>query len=379
MYRQSISSQISGLSVNYMIIDKSIKMILLVVSNQDLANELKIQLENENYVVDINPTIDMSGLSDSHDILVVDLDSVSQSNFYESLSNSNQSQELLYIGSIEQILAITDPITSYLIKDEKKHFIKLIPTEVNRLLAHRNLLEEKQALTEENRQLTKGLEEFAQTIGHEIKSPISTIVSYASILVSEYHSISDDEAVEFLNLIETLSIKASNVVDTLLLLASIPHLKDLPLEPIDIEKLMYAVDIRLRDSIMDTHCEITLSDLSTTGIGYEPWVEEIMVNLVSNAIKYGGGPPKIMVGADVVDDDFVRFWIKDNGRGLTKEEISKLFVPFTRLEHIEVEGHGLGLSIVRQIVERLGGTVGVDSKPEKGSTFFFTLPRANQS
>ena len=368
-----------------MSIDDSVKVtmmndkskVLIFETNQDLADELKTQLVNGNYNVDIYTVGDSNDLIDLYDIVIVDLDSVNFEDFQESLSKNGKSPVLIYMGGIDELVNLTDTNSGYLVKDDMNQFVKIAPTEVNRATANRHLLQEKQTLEEENRLITKGLEEFAQTIGHEMKSPISTIVSYASILVSEYHSIDDDEAIEFLKLIETLSIKASKVVDTLLLLASIPHLKDLPLEPIDVEKIMYAVDIRLRDSIMDTDTEIILSDLSVTGIGYEPWIEEVIVNLVSNAIKYGGVPPMVTIGSDAVDTNHVRFWVQDNGRGLTEDEISKLFTPFTRLEHIETEGHGLGLSIVRQIVERLGGEVGVNSIPDQGSTFFFTLPRAN--
>jgi signal transduction histidine kinase len=73
----------------------------------------------------------------------------------------------------------------------------------------------------------------------------------------------------------------------------------------------------------------------------------------------------------------VRFWVRDNGRGLTPEQQSKLFVPFTRLNQVQVAGHGLGLSIVHRIVSRLSGNVGVDSQINKGSSFYFTLPIAS--
>jgi signal transduction histidine kinase len=73
---------------------------------------------------------------------------------------------------------------------------------------------------------------------------------------------------------------------------------------------------------------------------------------------------------------FLRFWVRDNGPGLTPEAQSKLFTPFTRLGQVRVQGHGLGLSIVQRIVEKLGGEVGVESAPGQGSTFYFTLPAA---
>jgi signal transduction histidine kinase len=70
----------------------------------------------------------------------------------------------------------------------------------------------------------------------------------------------------------------------------------------------------------------------------------------------------------------VRFWVRDNGQGLTNEEQGRLFTPFTQLNQMRAKGHGLGLSIVRRIADRLGGTAGVESAAGHGSTFYFTLP-----
>ncbi len=70
----------------------------------------------------------------------------------------------------------------------------------------------------------------------------------------------------------------------------------------------------------------------------------------------------------------IRFWVRDNGHGLTLDEQERLFTPFERLHQVRVEGHGLGLSIVRRIVEKLGGQVGVESVVGQGSVFYFTLP-----
>jgi signal transduction histidine kinase len=72
----------------------------------------------------------------------------------------------------------------------------------------------------------------------------------------------------------------------------------------------------------------------------------------------------------------IRFWVRDNGSGLSVEGQKRLFTPFTRLEQVRVKGHGLGLSIVQRIVEKMGGEVGVESQVGRGSKFFFTLPMA---
>ena len=96
---------------------------------------------------------------------------------------------------------------------------------------------------------------------------------------------------------------------------------------------------------------------------------------MSNAIQYGGSPPHITLGATRLTNDTIKFWVKDNGKGLTPDEQEKLFRQFSRLKNDnKVKGHGLGLSICKRIVERLGGTVAVESIQGEGSTFSFTLP-----
>lgn len=110
-------------------------------------------------------------------------------------------------------------------------------------------------------------------------------------------------------------------------------------------------------------------------LGYTHWVEAVWVNYISNALKYGGSTPIIELGANE-QNGMVRFWVRDQGPGIAPAEQRRLFVPFTRLRQVKhVEGHGLGLSIVQRIVTKLGGTVGVESAPGKGSLFYFTLPK----
>jgi signal transduction histidine kinase len=172
-----------------------------------------------------------------------------------------------------------------------------------------------------------------------------------------------------------------NIIDELLLLASVRKMEEVPTGPLDMAAIVAAAQERLQDIIDASQGEIILPPAWPTAIGYAPWVEEVWVNYLSNALQYGGAPPLVEVGFDVAREavdklpEFqVRFWVRDNGAGLTSEEQGRLFTPFTRLDQARARGHGLGLSIVRRIVEKLGGQVGVESEIDWGSTFWFTLP-----
>jgi signal transduction histidine kinase len=92
-------------------------------------------------------------------------------------------------------------------------------------------------------------------------------------------------------------------------------------------------------------------------------------------VKYGGETPILQLGSCLEENGFARFWVSDNGQGISIAEQSKLFQPFSRVGENEATGHGLGLSIVQRIIHKLGGDVGVESDVGKGSTFYFTLPQ----
>jgi signal transduction histidine kinase len=121
---------------------------------------------------------------------------------------------------------------------------------------------------------------------------------------------------------------------------------------------------------------LIIADTFDVALGYAPWIEEVIANYLSNAIKYGGNPPVIEMGSTPLEDDMVQFWVRDNGAGLDEEQQARLFAKFTRLNNVRVSGYGLGLSIVKRIMDKLGGRFDVQSAPNEGSTFSFILPAA---
>jgi signal transduction histidine kinase len=100
----------------------------------------------------------------------------------------------------------------------------------------------------------------------------------------------------------------------------------------------------------------------------------VWLNYLSNAFRYCKPPVELELGSSDNGSDSVRFWLRDNGIPLTKEERERLFVPFSRLRRDQSAGHGLGLTIVRRIVDKLGGIAGIDLPDAGGNCFFFTLP-----
>ena len=146
------------------------------------------------------------------------------------------------------------------------------------------------------------------------------------------------------------------------------------MEPVDMARVVANIRKRLNFMIEERQAQIELPEAWPVAFGYAPWVEEVWANYLSNAIKHGGRPPRVELGASPQRDGMVRFWTRDNGPGLPQKARARLFTPFSQIDHIHNPGHGLGLSIVYQIVDKLGGQVGVESKLGQGSLFYFTLP-----
>jgi PAS domain S-box-containing protein len=218
------------------------------------------------------------------------------------------------------------------------------------------------------------LDAFAQTVAHDLKNPVHLIQGFADTLEECHRSLDDARLERYLHIIAQNGRKMNRIIDELLLLAGVRQKKDLEIEPLDMARIVVDAQSHLAHLIEEHRVEITLPAAWPQALGYAPWVEEVWANYLSNGIKYGGRPPRLLLGGTRTAKGSVCFWIRDNGPGLTPEEQAKLFTPFTQLDRIRANGSGLGLSIVQRIVERLDGQVGVHSQVGKGSTFYFVLP-----
>jgi signal transduction histidine kinase/DNA-binding response OmpR family regulator len=221
------------------------------------------------------------------------------------------------------------------------------------------------------------LDAYAHTVAHDLKSPLAQIVGFSETLEQEWANVPDDELERYLRAMARNGRKMSRIIDELLLLASVRKM-DIDPQPLDMGSIVAEATSRLADLIEEHQAEITLPETWPAALGYGPWVEEMWINYISNAIKYGGSPPHVELGAIAQPNGKVQFYVHDNGPGLTPEAQARLFKPFTRLDQVRTKGFGLGLSIVRRIAEKLGGRVGVESKVGQGSVFTFTLPGDGQ-
>lgn len=218
------------------------------------------------------------------------------------------------------------------------------------------------------------LDAFAHTVAHDLKNPLSLTIGFADLLTTYQETTDYGKQKEILQAIMQNSLRMSNIIDELLLLAQVRK-QDVQTKPLNMTRIVSGASGRLAHMIEEFTAQLILPDTWPVAVGYAPWVEEVWVNYLSNGIKYGGRPPRLELGAEKEPGGVVRFWVSDNGRGLAQEDQARLFIPFTRLNQVRATGHGLGLSITRRIVEKLGGRVEVESEIGRGSVFSFTLPQ----
>ncbi len=246
-------------------------------------------------------------------------------------------------------------------------FVKLLATRTAVAIDNANSYEEQVKLVEE-------LDAFAHTVAHDLKSPLSIMLGYTWMLVEKFEQMPVEQSRVFLKTLAKSGEKMNNIINELLLLASVRKLDEIKTAPLDMGLAVREALGRLTLMIEEYQAEVVMPDSWPTASGYASWVEEVWANYISNAIKYGGTPPVIEVGATLLEEHSVRYWVKDNGAGLDADQQARLFNQFTRLDEKRARGHGLGLSIVQRIVDKLGGQVGVESEIGVGSVFSFTLP-----
>jgi PAS domain S-box-containing protein len=236
--------------------------------------------------------------------------------------------------------------------------------------------------TEELEASNAELDAFAHTVAHDLKNPLTTLLGFSLLMESHYDKLSPDRIMRNIQIITRTGQKMNNIIDELLLLASVRQVEDVTTRPLDMAAIVDEAMERMEGMIAEHEATVARPDDWPAAIGYPAWVEEVWINYISNALKYGGRPeedipPRVTLGwgADAgADGAQVRFWVQDNGPGLHEEERRQLFTQFTRMHETRAQGHGLGLSIVQRIVTKLEGTVGVESQPGEGSRFYFTLP-----
>ncbi len=231
----------------------------------------------------------------------------------------------------------------------------------------------------EKKALLDELDAFAHTVAHDLKNPISVLMMRTDLLQSMWSTWDDAAKLKQVTDLAANASRLNNIVDELLILAGVGRQK-VELKPIAMAAAVAEALGRIENLVQKSGAKLEGPGRWPVALGHAPWVVEIWANYLSNGVKYGGTPPSLRLGAEAIPQrKVVCFWVDDNGAGLTAEQQSQLFKVFSRVTETRVKGHGLGLSIVRRIADKLQGAAGVESLVGGGSRFWFELPAAEES
>ncbi len=228
------------------------------------------------------------------------------------------------------------------------------------------------------KQLEKIRQDFVANVSHELRTPLTTIKGYAETLLDG--ALKEDQAFQFVQVIQRHTDRLTKIVEDLLMLSKIETKEfQLKMELIPLPNFIDDVIDFLREPAEKKKISLARHDMPSSLAVWadRSYLEQILINLLDNAIKYTSEGGRVIVSAFEKDSKDIEFSIEDNGIGIPKEDLSRIFERFYRVDKgrsKELGGTGLGLSIVKHLVQAHGGRVWVESQLGKGSTFYFTLP-----
>lgn len=233
-----------------------------------------------------------------------------------------------------------------------------------------NLLAEK----DQHALLGAELEAFAAAVSHDLRAPLRAIAGFSDLLATSHHERLDATGQHFLERVRTNAQQMSSMVDDYLSFLASTHKQPSGMSAVDVGRLAREVFENLAAS-EQTPVRFTCKVLPLAW-GDEAMLRQALINLIGNALKYSSRRDVrvVEVGA-MTGEAFNTYFVQDNGAGLDLDSAAKLFEPFQRFHSAtEFPGTGVGLAIVKRIIERHGGRIWAESVPGAGATFRFTLP-----
>jgi PAS domain S-box-containing protein len=242
---------------------------------------------------------------------------------------------------------------------------------INSDVTHRKLAEEE--LAKSNAEL----KHFAYVASHDLREPLRMITSFLQLLQRRYNDELDQDANEFIGFAVDGAKRLDQMINDLLEYSRLTR-KKVDFSPMNGEKVLDKALINLKVSIEESNAIITHDPLPTIN-GDDKLMVQLFQNLIGNAIKYRSHEtPQIHISAIKEKNQYL-FSLEDNGIGIDPEHLTRIFTIFQRLHgREEYEGTGIGLSIAEKIVQQHGGKIWAESRPGKGSTFYFTIPETKK-
>ncbi|MFA5535107.1 MAG: histidine kinase N-terminal 7TM domain-containing protein [Mariniphaga sp.] len=366
----------SGLVITFGIIRYSMFDLVPFARNKliDIMCDGVIVINNKGFIENYNPAVERifnlepeeakfkhySHLFNSHEIIMNALNNIepqhlefeifyqNKKHFYQVKIIPLQNQQKKFSGQVIHINNITS------LKESEK-----------------NLKDE----LEERGRLIENLDDFSHTVAHDLRNILGSIASSAEIIEAGIGENDVEFIKEMALLMKDSARKAMNITHELFVLARYTH-KDIEKKELDMYAVFEGAKKQLAELITKSKAQFIEPESWPNVPGHATCVELVWTNFLSNAIKHGGSPPVLSVGATPAGNNSIRYWVQDNGNGISPADHDRVFQKYVRLSPEKSEGYGLGLSIVKRVIEKLGGEVGIEStgQKEEGTIFWFELP-----
>ncbi len=234
------------------------------------------------------------------------------------------------------------------------------------------IMEELQHKSDMLERSNKELEQFAYVSSHDLQEPLRTITSYVQLLDKRYKSLLDEKADMYINFVTDAARRMQTLINDLLNFSRVGS-RGKPFTPVRTEDLVDS--LIASQKIQNADVTITRDKLPDI-VADEMQMMQVFQNLLVNAVKFHGATsPHIHIGT-AEDNKEWTFWVRDNGIGIDPKYFDRIFVVFQRLHtQREYAGTGIGLALVKKVVERHGGRIWVESELGKGATFWFTISK----
>ena len=245
------------------------------------------------------------------------------------------------------------------------------------LQLNRELEDRVRARTAALEAINRDLESFSYSVSHDLKAPLRAIRGYSEMLREALREGPPEEVRRCVDVIDQSAQRMGGLIDGLLAYGRLAQ-ADLKLEPVELEPVIAEVLARFSQDIRKADAEVKASPPLGKVLAHRLALTQMIENLVTNGLKFvaPGVRPELRLWTEV-KGGLVRLWVQDNGIGIPKEDQARIFGGFQRLHsQKDYPGSGVGLSIVRRAAEKMGGIVGVESEPGKGSSFFIELAAA---
>ena len=258
------------------------------------------------------------------------------------------------------------------VKDEQQQIVAIVTS--SRDVSDRRQEEERarefeQRLLESNEEL----ENFAYVASHDLQEPLRVVSSFLQVLQRRYQNQLDERAGQFIHYAVDGANRMKRLITDLLTYSRITNLLQ-EAQPVNLNVVLAQIQKDLQLLISGTNTTLHYQALPTIS-GSETLLYQVFLNLISNAIKFRAAPPpRITIGVEKQRTQWL-FSVADNGMGISADYAESVFDIFTRLNGHKYEGTGMGLSIVKKVIENYRGTIRLTSAVGKGTTFYFTLPR----